>query len=201
MAVSIDVEAIAIVVVQFPFDARVQDMPSEVIEEVDASEGEIDAFISMCSAGIEEDASVKDEPARLAWKSADVKGIERTTIEMEAGGKEIDAAIPGMRDETKGSSSTAIDERSSSKGMRHERTGELEATIGFLSAATCFTARRKELDACLEAFRADSMGMINEAKRSALRAVSSYSSLRRRHVGTWPDRPPPAQSDTRAGSI
>jgi hypothetical protein len=77
----------------------------------------------MCPAGIEEDAWVKDEPARLVWESAEVKGIERTTIEMEAAGKEIDAAIPGMRDETKGSPSMAIDERSNSKGMRFERTG------------------------------------------------------------------------------
>jgi len=170
MAISIDVEAIAIVVVLFPFDARLEVIASEFIEDVDASKGEIDAFISMCSAGIEEDAWVKDEPARLLWKSAEVKGIERTTIEMEAGGKEIGDAIPGMCDERKGSPSMAIDARSSSKGMRHERTGETEATTGFLCAPTCFSARRKELGACLDAFRADPMGMIDdEIVRSVLR--------------------------------
>jgi hypothetical protein len=163
-AISIDVEAIPFVVVQFSFDARVQDIASEVIEEVDASKGENDAFISMCSAGIQEDAWVKDEPSRLAWKPAEVKGIERTTIGIEFAGKEIDAALPLMRYETKVIPSRAIDERSSSKGMRHERTDETVATFGFLSAPTCFTAKRRELGAGLDAFHADSIGMADEAK-------------------------------------
>ena len=111
--ISIDAEAIPFVVVRFSFDAPIQDIASEVIEEVDASKGEIDAFISMCSACIEEDAWVKDEPARLAWKPAEVKGIERTTIG-------IDAAMSLMRDETKVIPSRATDARSTSKGMRYE---------------------------------------------------------------------------------
>jgi hypothetical protein len=110
-AVSIDVEAISFVIVRFAFDARLQDMASDVIEEIDASKGEIDAFISMCSACIKEDASVKAEPARLSWKPAEVKGIDRRPIGMDAAGKEIDAGIPVMRDETKGLPSKSIDER------------------------------------------------------------------------------------------
>ncbi|HEX8794061.1 MAG TPA: hypothetical protein VF765_24130 [Polyangiaceae bacterium] len=119
-ATSIDAGAIPIVVVQFLFDARLQDIASAVIEEVDASTGENDAFISMCSAGTQEDAWMKDEPARLAWKPAEVKGTERTTIGIEAAGKEIDAAIPWMCGETKVIPSRSIDERSSSKEMRRE---------------------------------------------------------------------------------
>jgi hypothetical protein len=139
-------------------------MASEVIKEIDASKGEIDAFISMCPAGIQEDASVKDEPARLSWKPDAVKGIERRTIGIEAAGKEIDAAIPVMHDDTKGLPSRSIDERSGVKGMRHDRTGQTGGTFGFLSAPTCFTARRKELDVGLDAFQADSTGMADEAK-------------------------------------
>jgi hypothetical protein len=169
-AISIEVEAIPLVVVPFSFDARVQEIPSEVIEEVDASKGEIDAFISMCSAGMEEDAWVKDEPARLAGKPAEVKGIERTTIGIEAAGKEIDAAMSLMGDETKVIPSRAIDERSTSKGMRYERTDETGATFGFLAAPTCFTATRKELKAGLDAFHADSIGMADEAKSFTARA-------------------------------
>jgi len=159
-----DVDAIPFVVVWFPFDARVQPMASEVIEEVDASKGDIDAFISMCSACVQEDALVKDEPAQLSWKPAEVKGIERRTIGTEAAGKEIDAGIPVMHDETKGLRSRSIDERSGLKGMRHERTDETGGTFGFLSDPTCFTARRKELDVGLDAFQADSIGMADEAK-------------------------------------
>ena len=168
--ISIDAGAIPFVVGRFSFDARIQDIASEVIEEVDASKGEIDAFISMCSACIEEDAWVKDEPARLAWKPADVKGIERTTIGIEAAGKEIDAATSLMRDETKVIPSRATDARSTSKGMRYERTDETGATFGFFAAPTCFTATRKELDAGLDAFHADSMGMADEAKSFTARA-------------------------------
>ena len=107
---------------------------------------------------------MKDEPARLSWKPAEVKGIERRTIGMEAAGKEIDAGTPVMRDETKGLPSTSIDERSDLKGMRHDRTGETGGTFGFLADPTCFTARRIELDARLDAFQADSIGMADEAK-------------------------------------
>jgi hypothetical protein len=176
-AISIDLESIPFVVVRFPFDARVRDIASEITEEVDAPKGEIDAFISMCSAGTQEDAWVKDEPARLAWKPAEVKGIERATIGIEAAGKEIDAAMPLMRDEmplmrdeTKVIPSRSIDERSSSKGMRHERTGEAGATFGFLSAPTCLTATPKELDAGLAAFHADLMITADEAKSFRTRA-------------------------------
>jgi hypothetical protein len=139
-------------------------MASEVMEEIDASKGEIDAFNSMCSAGVYEDASVKDEPARLSWKPAEVKGIERRTIGMEAAGKEIDAGIPVMHDETKGLPSRSVDERSGLKGIRHERTDKTGATFGFLSDPTCFTARCKELDVGLDPFQADSIGMADEAK-------------------------------------
>jgi len=158
------VDGILFGVVRFPFDARVQDMASEVIEEIDASNGEIDAFISICSAGIQEDGLVKDEPARLSWKPAEVEGIERTAIGIDAAGKEIDAGIPVMRDETKGVPSRAIDERSGLKGMRHERTGETGEAFVFLADRTCFTPRRKELDVGLAAFQADSIGMADEAK-------------------------------------
>jgi len=163
-AISIDVQAFPSVVVRFPFDARLQDMASDVIEEIDASKGEIDAIISMCAACIKEDASVKAGPARLSWKPAEVKEIDRRTIRMEAAGKEIDAEIPVMHDGTKGLPSTSIDERSRLKWMRHDRTGEIGGSFGFLSAPTCFTARRKELDVGLDAFRADSIGMADEAR-------------------------------------
>jgi len=163
-AISVDVDAIPFVVVWFPLDARVQDTASEVIEEVDASKGEIDALISMCAAGIQEDALVKDEPARLSWKPAEVKRIERRTLGIEAAGQEIDAGISEMHDETKGLPSRSIDERSGLKGMRHDRRGETGGTLGFLSAPTCFTTRRKEFDVGLDALQADSTGMADEAK-------------------------------------
>jgi hypothetical protein len=162
--VSIDVEAIPFVIVQFPFDARLQDMASEVIEEIDASKGEIDAFISMCSACIKADAPVKAEPARHSWKPAEVKGIDRRTIRMDAAGRESDAGIPVMRDATKGLPSKSIDERSGLKGIWHERTGETGEAFVFLSDPTGFTARRKELDVGFAAFQADSIGMADEAK-------------------------------------
>jgi hypothetical protein len=101
-----------------------------------------------------------------------VKGIERTIIGIEAAEKEIDAAMPLMRDETKVIPSTSIDERSSSKGMRHDPTDETEATFGFLSAPTCLTATRNELDAGLDAFHADLIGMADEAKSLTSRESS-----------------------------
>jgi hypothetical protein len=139
-------------------------MASDVIEEVDASKGEIDAFISMCTACIKEDASVKAGPARLSLKPAEAKGIDRGTIGMEAAGKEIDAEISVMHDGTKGLPSKSIDERLRLKWMRYDRTGEIGGSFGFLSAPTCFTATRKELDVAVDAFHADSMGMADEAK-------------------------------------
>ncbi len=166
-AISIDVDAIPFVIVRFPFDSRLQHMASEVIEEIDASKGEIDAFISMCSACIKEHASVKDEPARLSGKPAEAKGIDRRTTGMEAAGKEIDAEIPVMHDGTKGLPSKSIDERSRLKWMRHDRTDEIGGSFGFLSAPTCFTARRKELDVGPDDFQADSIGMADEAKSFA----------------------------------
>lgn len=154
-------------------DVRFRDIASAIIEDVDAAKGDADAFISMWAAGIEEDASVKDEPARLASKSAEVKAIERTTIEIEAAGKDIDAAIPPIRSETKVIASTSIDERSSSKGMRHARTDETGAASSFPSAPTCFTARPKELDAGLAAFQAASMDIADEAKSFTARSRAS----------------------------
>jgi len=118
----------------------------------------------MCSACIKKDASVKDEPARLSLKPAEVKRIDRRTIGMEAAGKEIDAEIPVMHEGTKGWPSRSIDERSRLKWIRRDRTGETGGSFGFLSAPTCFTARLKELDVGLDAFQADSIGMADEAK-------------------------------------
>ncbi len=83
---------------------------------------------------------------------------------METAGQEIDAEIPVMHDGTKGLPSRSIDERLRLKWMRHDRTGEIGGSFGFLSAPTCFTARRKELDVGLDAFQADSIGMADEAK-------------------------------------
>jgi hypothetical protein len=83
---------------------------------------------------------------------------------MEAAGKEIDAGIPVMHDETKDLPSRSIAEPSGLKGMPDERTGETGGTFGFLSDPTCFTARRKELDVGLDAFQAKPIGMADEAK-------------------------------------
>jgi hypothetical protein len=159
-------------------------MASEVIEEIDASKGEIDAFISMCSACIREDASVKAEPARLSWKPAEVKGIDRRTIGMDAAGNEIDAGISVMRDEAKGLPSKSIDERSGLKGMWHQRTGETGEAFVFLPDPTCVTARRKELDAGVAAFQADSIGMADEAK-SFTQSVADDADAERAPRRSW----------------
>lgn len=118
----------------------------------------------MRSASIQDHALLRDEPAPLSSKPAEVKAIEGTTIGLNAARKEIDAAIAVMHDQTKALLSRLIDERSALKAMRHERTGETGTTFGFLSDPTCFIARGNEVSAGLDSFQVDPMSIADAEK-------------------------------------
>ena len=126
-----------------PFDASISSMTSEAMFCSRASKGNCTMTKGIASTSIEITVELKEV---TAWA------------------KEIDAAMSLMRDETKVIPSRATDARSTSKGMRYERTDETGATFGFFAAPTCFTATRKELDAGLDAFQAGSIGMSDEVK-------------------------------------